>query len=195
MTRSLDNFLSGRYQACSLNYNEYVKKLFGKRYGLDSYLTYSIQFIELSEEQISGTSAHRQIPERLRAYVAEFDAALTHDEYNNPRFSYRLLFKKKLVNKAGQADRVIEFIDPNSELAKTIDKEYWVKKDVERAKYLPTRVVEEIRKAGFPKFRVQPDHVNLWKSEDAKNPSKGYGVQVEGAWYVSESPVPSRRCE
>ncbi|WP_102848143.1 DUF3644 domain-containing protein, partial [Burkholderia thailandensis] len=183
MTRSLDNFLSGRYQACSLNYNEYVKKLFGKRYGLDSYLTYSIQFIELSEEQISGTSAHRQIPERLRAYVAEFDAALTHDEYNNPRFSYRLLFKKKLVNKAGQADRVIEFIDPNSELAKTIDKEYWVKKDVERAKYLPTRVVEEIRKAGFPKFRVQPDHVNLWKSEDAKNPSKGYGVQVEGAWY------------
>ncbi|MUV24956.1 DUF3644 domain-containing protein [Burkholderia thailandensis] len=73
MTRSLDNFLSGRYQACSLNYNEYVKKLFGKRYGLDSYLTYSIQFIELSEEQISGTSAHRQIPERLRAYVAEWN--------------------------------------------------------------------------------------------------------------------------
>ncbi|MUV24958.1 hypothetical protein GNZ25_27300 [Burkholderia thailandensis] len=96
------------------------------------------------------------------------------------------------MNKAGQADRVIEFIDPNSELAKTIDKEYWVKKDVERAKYLPTRVVEEIRKAGFPKFRVQPDHVNLWKSEDAKNPSKGYGVQVEGAWYWYESWI--KRC-
>ncbi|KVD77000.1 hypothetical protein WS62_31255 [Burkholderia sp. ABCPW 14] len=192
MTRSLDNFLSGRYQACSLNYNEYVKKLFGKRHGLDSYLTYSIQFIELSEEQVSGTSAHGQIPERLRAYVAEFDAALTHDEYNNPRYSYRLLFKKKLVNKAGQADRVIEFIDPNSELAKTIDKEYWVKKDVERAKYLPTRVVEEIRKAGFQKFRVQPDHVNMWRSEDAKNPSKGYGVQVEGAWYWYESWI--KRC-
>ena len=29
MTRSLDNFLSGRYQACAMNYNDYVKKLFG----------------------------------------------------------------------------------------------------------------------------------------------------------------------
>jgi hypothetical protein len=54
MTRSLDNFLSGRYQACALNYNECVKKLFGRRYGLDSHLTYSIQFVELSEDQLAG---------------------------------------------------------------------------------------------------------------------------------------------
>ena len=42
-----------------------------------------------------------------------------------------MLFKRKLVNRPGQADSVIEFIDPNSELAKTIDKQYWVRKDVE----------------------------------------------------------------
>lgn len=187
MTRALDNYLSGRYQACALNYNEYLKKLFGKRYGLDAQLTYSIQFVELTEEQIAGAAPQAQIPERLRAYVAGFDAALTHDEYNSPRFSYRLLFKKKLVNRPGQADRVIEFIDPNSDLAKTIDKEYWVKKEVERIKFLPSRVVAEVRKAGFPKFRVQPDHVEMWKAEDAKNPGKGYGVRVEGAWYWYES--------
>ena len=187
MTRSLDNYLSGRYQACALNYNEYIKKLFDKRYGLDSYLTYSIQFIELSAEQLTGPKPHAQIPERLRAYVAQYDAALNHDEYNSPRFSYRLLFKKKLVNKPGQADSVVEFIDPNSELAKTIDKEYWVKKEVERAKFLPSRVVEEIQKAGFPKFRIQPDHVNTWKQEDAKNPGKGFGVQVESTWYWYEN--------
>jgi hypothetical protein len=192
MTRSLDNYLSGRYQACALNYNEYVKKLFGKRYGLDSHLTYSIQFVELTEEQLSGPSPQVHIPERLRAYVTEFDATLTHDEYNSPRFSYRLLFKRKLVNKPGQADRVVEFIDPNSELAKTIDKEYWVKKEVERNKYRPTRVAEEVRKAGFPKFRVQPDHVNIWKNEDAKNPAKGYGVKVEGTWYWYDSWI--KRC-
>lgn len=187
MTRSLDNYLSGRYQACALNYNEYVKKLFSKRYGLDSYLTYSIQFVELSVEQLSGPTPQIQIPERLRAYVAEFDSALTHDEYNSPRFSYRLLFKKKLVNRPGQADRVVEFIDPNSELAKAIDKEYWVKKEVERTKYRPTRVVEEVRKAGYQNFRVQPDHVNMWKGEDAKNPAYGYGISVEGTWYWYEN--------
>ena len=192
MTRSLDGYLSGRYQACALNYNDYIKKLFGKRYGLDSHLTYSIQFVELSEEQVAGPKPQASIPERLKAYVAEFDAALTHDEYNSPRFSYRLLFKKKLVNRPGQADRVVEFIDPKSELAKTIDKEYWVKKEVERQKYTPKHVVDEVKNAGFPKFRVQHDHVNMWKSEGAKDPNKGYGVQVEGVWFWYDTWV--KRC-
>ena len=44
-------------------------------------------------------------------------------------------------------------------------------------------MVQEVRKAGFTKFRVQPDHVDMWKAEDAKNPAKGFGAQVEGAWY------------
>lgn len=192
MTRSLDNFLSGRYQACALNYNDYVKKLFGRRHGLDAHLTYSIQFVELTAEQLSGPSPAAHIPERLRAYIAEFDAALDHDAYNSPRYSYRLLFKRKLVNKPGQADRVVEFIDPESDLAKSIDKEYWVKKEVERTKYLPSRVVEEVQKAGFPKFRVQREHIEMWKAEDAKNPAKGFGVQVEGAWYWYESWI--KRC-
>lgn len=187
MTRSLDNYLSGRYQACAMNYNEYVKKLFGKRHGLDSYLTYSIQFLELSNEQLTGPSPQAEIPDRLKAYVAQYDAGLNHEEYNSPRFSYRLLFKKKLVNKPGQADSVVEFIDPNSELARTIDKEFWVKKEVERIKYLPSRVAHEVQKAGFRRFRVQPEHVAMWKEQDAKNPGKGYGVQVEGAWYWYQS--------
>lgn len=192
MTRSLDNYLSGRYQACAVNYNDYLKKLFGKRHGLDSFLTYSIQFVELTSEQISGPSPAVNIPERLRAYIAEFDADLDHDAYNSPKFSYRLLFKKKIVNKPGQADRVVEFIDPDSDLAKSIDKEYWVKKEVERKKYLPAGVVAEVKRAGFSKFRVQPEHVVMWKSEDAKNPSKGYGVQVESTWYWYDSWV--KRC-
>jgi hypothetical protein len=44
-------------------------------------------------------------------------------EYNSEHYSFRLLFKRKLVNRPGQADKVVEFIDPNSDLAKTIDKE------------------------------------------------------------------------
>lgn len=183
MTRSLDAYLSGRYQACALNYNEYLKKLFGKGVGIDQQLAYSIQFMELTEEQVGGAKPEATIPERLRAYVAEFDGALTHDEYNSPRYSYRLLFKRKLVNRPGQADRVVEFIDPESELAKAIDREYWVKKEVERPKFRPTDVVNIIKKAGFAKFRVTPEHAAMWKAEDAKNPAKGYGVSVQGTWY------------
>lgn len=187
MTRSLDNFLSGRYQACALNYNEYLKNLFGKRYGIDSQLTYSIQFIQLSEEQLSGPMPEAAIPDRLRAFVLDFDKNLTHEEYNSPRFSYRMLFKRKIVNRPGQADRVVEFIDPKSDIAKQIDKEYWVKKEVERPKYRAKDVVSEIKKAGFSKFRISPEHVEMWKSEDGKNPNKGFGVSVQGAWYWYQS--------
>lgn len=192
MTRSLDHYLSGRYQACAVNYNEYLKKLFGKKRGLDQFLAYSIQFTEISDEQLLGPSPQATIPERLRAYVVEFDGALDHHEYNSPKFSYRLLFKKKLVNRPGQADRVVEFIDPESELAKAIDREYWVKKEVERKKYRAKDVVAEVQKAGFPKFRVHREHIDFWRDEGAKNPAKGFGVEVAGTWFWYESWV--KRC-
>ena len=183
MTRALDSYLSGRYQACALNYNHCLRSLFGSRLGIDRQLTYSIQFVELTEEQVSGPRPEATVPERLRAYIVEFDGALTHEEYNSPQYSYRLLFKRKMVNRPGQADRVIEFIDPSSELAKAIDKEYWVKKEVEKPKFRAKDVVNAVRSAGFNHFRVSPEHVRLWKAEDAKNMGKGYGVDVQGVWY------------
>ncbi len=187
MTKALDSWLSGRYQACALNYNHYLKKLFGKKHGLDDLLTFSIQFLELSEEQVGGPRPEAVIPQRLRAYIAEFDAELSHEEYNSAHYSYRMLFKRKLVNRPGQADRVVEFIDPDSDLARTIDKEYWVRKDVERPKFRASDVVVKVNSAGFESFRVQPEHVRLWQGEDAKNPSRGYGVEVQGAWYWYQS--------
>lgn len=192
MTKSLDSYLSGRYQACALNFNEYVKKLFGKQFGLDEHLSYSLQFVQIAQEQIQGGAPQAQIPENIRAYIAEFDGDLDHDQYNDPRYSYRLLFKKKLVNRPGQADSVIEFIQPDSELAKSIDKEYWVKKEIEKRKYLPTEVAQKVQQSGFPGFRVQPEHVNMWQSEDAKKQGKGYGVEVSGTWYWYENWV--ERC-
>jgi hypothetical protein len=183
MTRALDNYLSGRYQACALNYNEYLKKLFGRKTGIEEQLTYSIQFVQLAEEQVTGPLPAADIPGRLKAYIAEFDSGLNHDEYNSTRYSYRLIFHKKLVNRPGQADRVVEFIDPNSELAKAIDKEYWVKKEVERPKFRPSDVVRRLQESGFKGFEMFPHHVDMWKNEEAKKDGKGYGVMVQGSWY------------
>ena len=174
-------------RACILNFNQYMKDLFGEKQSLDDHLSYSSQFIELSEEQLQGEKFEAEIPKRLKAYIVEFDGTLDHDEYNSPNFSYRLLFKRKLVNRPGQADKVIDFIDSKSDLAKAIDKEYWVKKEVEKNKYRPSGIVPEVKDAGFQNFRINPEHVEMWKSEDAKNPGKGYGVEVEGCWYWYEN--------
>ena len=187
MTRSLDNYLSARYQACALNYNEYLKKLFGKKQGIENHLTYSIQFLQLADEQITGPMPAADIPPRLLAYITEYDDGLKHAEFNSPRFAYRLLFHKKLVNTAGQADRVIEFLDPKSDAAKAINKEFWVKKEVERPKFRASDVVQQVQAAGFTKFRVQREHLDMWKAEDAKAEGKGYGVSIAGVWYWYQS--------
>ncbi|MDI6892810.1 MAG: DUF3644 domain-containing protein [Actinomycetota bacterium] len=179
----LDTFLSGRYQACALNHNYYLRALFGERYALDEFLTYSIQFAEMTFQQAEAIAeAESNIPASVRSYIARFDDGLTDEEINSDRYSYRILFTKKLAGKRGQADRVIEFIDPKSDLAKKISREYWVQKEVEKPKFLPSEVVKIAREAGFASFGMH-QHTQLWKSEDAKNPAKGYGTYVSKYWY------------
>jgi len=178
----LDTYLSGRYQACALNYNHYVKMLFGARHALDQHLTYSIQFAELTRQQVGVmTSYDEAIPDSIRSYIFSFDGGLNDDEMNSQRYSRRLLFTDKVVGKRGQADRVIEFISPDSEEAKGVPKERWVSKDTEKPKFRAKDVVRIAREDGFASFGVY-QHTQLWKSIDAKNPAKGYGVDVCGQW-------------
>ena len=184
-SQALDSHLSARYQACALNFNHYISELFGARFSLDHQLAHSIQFMRFKPPLEKGPPD--KLPKRVQAYISEFDGVLTHDEYNSDRYAYRLLFKKKLVNRPSQADEVVEFIDPKSELAKEIDKQYWVKKEIERPKYRPTDVVAAVRAAGFPKFSVYSSHVSMWQQEDAKSSGKGYGVEVQGVWYWYQS--------
>ena len=193
MTRSLDNYLSGHYQACALNFNRYIKELFGDKYAIDNHLMFSIQFMKLSEEQVLGSKLEADIPEHLRTYIAEFDAALTEGQRNSEHYVIRVAFQPKLVNRPGQSDKIINFLKPGSTVSSgNEDKWSIMPKEVERPKFLPSAVAAEVREAGFTKFRTQPEHVKMWKAEDAKNPGKGYGVEVEGKWYWYESWV--KRC-
>ncbi|HEY0984435.1 DUF3644 domain-containing protein [Schlesneria sp.] len=184
MTMNLDSYLSGRYQACALNFNTYIKKLFGEEWGIDRHLMYALQFTELSHAQASSIQINDHVPCRLTAFIAEFDGQLSHDEFNSEQFSYRLLFKKRVVGKPNQADKVIEFIDPNSDLAKQIDKEYWVVKEAERPKFSAKQIVERMQQEGYSKFSMHA-HTKLWQRLDARNPGKGYGTQlgVQYWWY------------
>jgi len=187
MTMRLDDYLGGRYQACAMNYNRDIKRLFGEKYGIDKYLTYSLQFIELTHTQLSQPEATNLIPAKLRTFILSFDSSLSQDEYNSEAYSYRMYFQKKLVNHPGQADRVVEFLDPKSPLAATVEPEYWVKREVEKPKYTPSEVVSKMQSLGYVHF-IMHNHIRLWQQHDAKNTTKAYGVLVsEKTWYWYES--------
>jgi hypothetical protein len=181
MSPALDQYVSARYQACCLNYNRYIKELFGEQYGIDQHLSYSLQFQNLSRDQLSSP-ADADVPDDVRSFIARFDSMLSADELNSDRFAYRMLFVPKLVGKAGQADEVIEFLKPDSDIAKAVNRDYVAFKEVERTKYLPGHIVAMMHDEGFPKFNMHW-HTELWKELDAKTPGKGYGIDVEGAWY------------
>ncbi len=179
----LDSYLSGRYQACALNFNFYLKKFFGEKYSLDTCLALSLQFAALDYTQAQVVkNKEKLISKNIQNYIAKFDNDLSDNEIKNERFSYRLLFVKVGAKRRGQADRVIEFIDPKSPMAKNVTKEYWVKEDREKPKYRASDVVKEIKQLGYKDFGMY-QHTQLWRKFDAKNPSKDYGVEVGTYWY------------
>ncbi|MCX5748695.1 MAG: DUF3644 domain-containing protein [Candidatus Saganbacteria bacterium] len=182
----LDSYLSARYQACAINFNYYIKKLFGDRHGLDNMLALSLQFAELDYSQSKTIrDKDNKIPQEIKSYIAKFDSTLSEDQIISERYAYRILFTKVIAKRAGQADRVIEFLDPKSPLAENIKREYWVKEETEKRKYLPKNIVEEAHKAGFDDFNIAK-HYRIWKQHNAKETSKGYGFQLPDRWYWYE---------
>lgn len=197
MTTRIDDILSARFQACALNYNAYIKKLFGTDNGIEKHLSFSIQFSTISTEQKELLEEYPDLPANIQSYVKGFDAELSEDEFSNPHFAYRILFVPKTANRKGQADRVIEFVKSDSDLAKGINKEYAVIKETEKKKYLPKQIVDLMKDEGYPGFSIY-NHTQLWKTLDAKNGAKGYGTLVAGKawhWYKRWVDVVRKHCQ
>jgi len=185
MTTRIDSTFSAKFQACCLNFNEYIKKLFGDEFAIDRYLAFSLQFSSISKEQKDTLEDFPNLPAHIKSFVHDFEAGLSDDEFSSPKFAYRVLFVPKTANRKGQADEVIEFVKADSALAQNVNKTYAVIKETERKKFLPKNIVELMQKAGFQRFSIH-HHTVYWKGVDAKNPSKGLGVEVEGTWYWYE---------
>jgi hypothetical protein len=194
MTRRIDDQLSAKFQASALNFNDAIKKLFGKRYALDSEQAFSIQFAGISEDAAKELMAQADLPQHIQTYIVQYENGLTQVEYDDPRFSYRVAFVRKTSNTKTAADKVVEFVAAGSDTGVAINKVFL--KETEKVKYRPSTIVKQMKAEGYTKFNMQ-DHTDLWHEKDAKNAKYQYGTQVEGAWYWYESWVSEVRkhCE
>ncbi|MHB1526943.1 MAG: DUF3644 domain-containing protein [Candidatus Dormibacteria bacterium] len=183
MSPALDHYVSARYQACLLNYNDYIRQLFGDGRGLDQQLSYSLQLQGISRKQLTSPM-EADLPKNVRSYIAKFDSSLSAEDLNSNHFAYSMLFVPRLVGKRAQADEVIEFLKPESDL--TVLTKSLMFKEVERPKFLPNQIVQLMRDRGYPRFSVHW-HTGLWKSLNAKDPAHGWGVRIAGAWYWYEN--------
>jgi hypothetical protein len=122
------------------------------------------------------------MPSHIKAFVEGFEGSLSEGEFNSPRYAYRVLFVAKTANRKGQADEVIEFVKADSPLATDVNKAYTVIRETERPKHLPSGIVKLMNQEGYQRFTMH-NHTTLWRQTDAKAAGKGFGVQVEKAWY------------
>jgi hypothetical protein len=180
----LDEQMSGRYLAACLNYEAALTMLFGAEHSVGDQLGFTLQFRDLFRSATPETKS--SLPSPVTKYIQEFDAALPDEDFSSQSYAVRLLFTQKTANHKGQADRVIEFVPPSSELSDAIAKEYWVKQSVEKPKYLAKQVVAMMHNLGFPRFTLTA-HTRLWKDRDGKNPKKSFGVQLGVSWFWYEN--------
>lgn len=181
-----DERFSGRYLACCLNYERYICDLFGEKNSLGTATAFTLQFRDLNATDVSA-EALTPLPSNVAKYLQEFDADLSDEEMASPHFRRRFLFVPVVTNKKAQADAVIEFVPPNSDLGLAIKEKYQqvILREVERPKRLPSQVVALMREEGYIGFNLH-HHAELWKRLDGKNPGKGYGVLIANTWYWYE---------
>lgn len=184
MTTRIDDQLSAKFMASALNFNNSIKENFGPQYALDTEQAFSIQFSTIDKHTAKALLIQTDLPKNIRAFLVQFDNGLTQEEYDDPRFSYRIALVQKITNSKAAADQILQLVPPGSEVAGAMNKAFL--KETEKIKYRPTTIADQMIAEGFVKFNVHK-HMLLWKQRDGKNAKYQYGVDVEGQWYWYES--------
>ncbi|HAT4451851.1 TPA: DUF3644 domain-containing protein [Legionella pneumophila] len=186
MTKKIDTFLSGKFQACCINYNSTLKSLFGNDLGLEKITPIALQLFSFGENQVDELKEHQGLPQNLIDFIADFetDCSSTSDS----RYSYRVIYMRENRNHESQADRAYRFIDENSAEGKEIHNVLLRNKQYK--KLTQNKVVEIINSRGFEEF-TRTDHLYLWKklwkdADERNEKAKKFGelvVNNQWLWY------------
>lgn len=185
MTTNIDNLITAKFQACCINFNNSIIKLFGEKYSISSNLLFSLQFSRFSENQVKQLKDYKDIPSNVIEFISSFENSLTDDELVSPEFSYKVFYIRESVNHKGQADEAIRFIDENSAIGKDISN-ILVKPGKIPATYKPKQIVKFMQRRGY-NFNMYK-HTEFVKKFGAKNPKSNYGKEFgDGQWYYFHS--------
>lgn len=178
-TDRIDDALSAKLQACCINFNDAIKTLFGKEFALEKRLPIALQFVTFDGGQRASLTG-QNLPPNVATAMDDFHNGLTDAEQADPKFRYRVAFVPKVAGKAAKSDLAVEFVKAGTPEAENVERV--LLKDTERPKYRPTEIVAKANAAGFPQFAIF-DHTQLVNQLNARNPGKGYGVEIAGQWY------------
>ena len=186
MTKKIDASISAKIHACSLNYNYYIKKLFGENYGIDSVLGIAIQFSPIDVEQKNLLQNNEFVKSNLQTFITEFEKNLTEAEFNDTHYAYRVVFARvDGKRKNSLTDEVISFIPSDDPRAKDLKANYAVITEKEKKKYFAKEVVAHMKSLGFDYYSISYN-TYLWKEVfqiDRENTPYGVFIGSTFLWY------------
>lgn len=174
---NIDASVAPKLQACALNFNEWMCKWFGDEHSVAHDLSFAIQFSQLSLEANKAIVGEKGLPKVIQVVNAIIEDSMSIEEYNDPRYSFRVHVVPRTVNNKGKADQAVVFSAPGSDVELAV-------REVERPKYRAKEIIAIMNSEGFTDFNMfgKQGFVPLWKELDAKNPGKGLGVEIAGQW-------------
>jgi hypothetical protein len=152
------------FQACCLNFDTMLRKLFGDKVSLQRQLAFALQFAKLDFEQVVEMQKH-DVPPEIEALDARLKEGMTAAELDDLEYQFRVIFT---LDNATKATSHIQFIQPGSEQAtavrnvllkyKLADEEY---------PHKPSAVTTLVSAKTSKKF-TSNNHVQAWRLYKAR---------------------------
>ena len=196
MTKHIDNSISAKIQACSINYNYYIKKLFGDVFGVDQDLSLAIQFSPVEAEQKKGLYKNEKLVGNVKRFISEFEKDLSQTEIDDIHYAYRVVFIKVDGKRENQdTDQVIRFISADDPKAKGLQETIAFITEKEKKKYTSAEIIQMMKNEGYEWF-TQGDLTASWKN--MKNGRSLYGIWItkyQWMWYSNWLPEIRKYCK
>jgi hypothetical protein len=178
LSDNVDRYLEPKFQACALNFDYWMCEWFGEACSIANELAFAIQFAEISLRSNREIVGDKGLPDVIRAVNELIEKDMAVEDYNDPRYSYRVFVVPRTINNPAKADEAVVFASQGSAIEMAI-------REVERPKYTAKQIVEKMKSEGFNEFTLfgKGGFVATWKEMDAKQPSKGLGVSIAGQWF------------
>lgn len=112
---ALDINIFGECQALLFNFEDMLFREFGAKYALNESLALALQFSQMRapEQAKAMASLHSPLAKDIADYLRVFRSGLTTEEFQDLKFSYKVFLIPKVVNRQGQDDLAVEFVQFN----------------------------------------------------------------------------------
>ena len=159
-----DDHYFEKFQACCLNFDKILTKLFGDQVSLQHELSLALQFSKLDTEQISTVQSYG-VPANIKALDLNLEDRLTDEDKADVEYQFRVIYT---LAQSSKGKKHIEFIKPESAKGKEIHNvlEKRVSADA-LYPYKPQKAAEKIAQRSQRDFSVN-NHANAWKIYEAR---------------------------